>query len=74
MIPSFRGLQKSPRVEQIPEDRIFQLLNSDLSIREKESRFVSLTGKSRRTFYLYRKRLGLTRSYRLDSANPKTFP
>jgi hypothetical protein len=49
-----------------PEAHIRELLSSQLSTKEKEARFVSLTGKSRRTFYNYQKRLGLSRSYRTE--------
>ena len=57
--------QRSKKVE--PENHVFELLHSNLNPKEKEARFLSLTGKSRRTFYNYKKRLGLSRSYRLEN-------
>lgn len=49
--------------KQAEEDVVAQILRSGLSSREQELKFIATTGKSRRTFYLYKKRLGLTRSY-----------
>lgn len=40
------------------------LINPNLPPKLQEAEFRSRTGKSRRTFYLYKKRLGLTRHYR----------
>lgn len=42
---------------------VHEILRSGLSPKEQEERFVRVTGKSRRTFYNYKKRLGLTRPY-----------
>ncbi len=38
---------------------VLELFQSGLPNFEKEARFLSLTGKSRRTYYNYKKRLGL---------------
>ena len=46
-------------------DLISQLLRSGASAREQEAKFAASTGKSRRTFYNYKKRMGLTRQYRI---------
>lgn len=50
-------------------DKVRQILRTPLSAKEQEARFVSLTGKSRRTFYKYKKQLGLTRSYHLQASS-----
>ena len=42
-------------------DKVRSIVESNLSAKEQESRFISVTGKSRRTFYLYKRRLGFTR-------------
>ncbi len=46
-----------------PSDLISQLLQSGLSAKEQEAKFISTTGMSRRTFFNQKKRLGLTRPY-----------
>lgn len=51
-----------PRTHE-PVDLISQILRSGLSAREEEARFVASTGKSRRTYYNYKKKNGLTRRY-----------
>lgn len=43
--------------------KVGDILRSNLCAKEQETRFVALTGKSRRTFYNYKKQLGLTRPY-----------
>ena len=50
--------------KQSENDVVAQILRSGLTAREQEMKFIAATGKSRRTFYLYKKRLGLTRAYR----------
>ena len=50
-----------PRREK-QESLISQILKSGLSAREQEERFMATTGKSRRTFYNYKKRFSSTRS------------
>ena len=47
------------------EDAISQVLQSGLSPKEQEAHFVEVTGKSRRTYYNYKKRLGMTRAYQV---------
>lgn len=49
--------------QQKPVGLISQILQSGLSAKEQEAKFVSSTGKSRRTYYNLKKRLGLTRQY-----------
>lgn len=46
------------------DDIVTQILHSGLPVREQEQKYIAATGKSRRTYYLHKKRLGLTRSYR----------
>jgi hypothetical protein len=53
-----------------PQDQILELLHSPLSVKEKQARFISLTGKSRRTFYNYKRQFGLSRSYRSNVTHP----
>ncbi len=53
-----------PRSEE-PKDQIAEILQSDLSIKEQEAKFLATTGKSRRSFYNYRRKLGLTREYQV---------
>jgi hypothetical protein len=43
--------------------KIRDILRSQLSTKGQEARFVALTGKSRRTFYNYKRWLGFTRPY-----------
>lgn len=45
------------------KDQISSILSSGLTNKEQEARFLAQTGKSRRSFYNYKKKLGLTRSY-----------
>ncbi|MGK5084357.1 hypothetical protein WDW37_13760 [Bdellovibrionota bacterium FG-1] len=44
-------------------DVISQIFQGGFSVREQEAKFVNLTGKSRRTFFNYKKKMGLTRAY-----------
>jgi len=51
-----------PRSEA-PVDLMYDIIEFSLPVKEQEARFVAATGKSRRTFYNYKKHLGMTRSY-----------
>ena len=55
--------QLLPRVSQF-KDQISEILTSGLTTREQEAKFLAATGKSRRSFYNYKKKMGMTRSYR----------
>jgi len=44
-------------------DLLSEIFQSGVPAKEQEARFVASTGKSRRTFYNYKRRLGLSRSY-----------
>ena len=52
-----------PRRKNV-EEGVMELFSSGLSAKEQEERFCQLTGKSRRTYYVYKKEFGLSRSYR----------
>ena len=56
----------SPPTKTDVSENVQELLNSKLSIKEQESEFLKTTGKSRRTFYVYRRRMGLSRSYQTE--------
>jgi hypothetical protein len=45
------------------EKIIHEILSSSASVKQQEARFMAVTGKSRRTFYLYKRRFGLSRNY-----------
>lgn len=45
-------------------DVVSQILQARMPVKEQEAQFAQATGKSRRSFYNYKKRLGLTRAYR----------
>lgn len=47
-----------------PTPKLTDIFESDLSSREQEARFLATTGKSRRSYYYYKKRMGFTRTYR----------
>ena len=49
-----------------PTDLISQILRSELSAKEQEAKFSELTGLSRRSYYNYKKRTGLTRRYQVE--------
>jgi hypothetical protein len=51
-------------VSKVEEMMATALINPSLPSRLQESEFRTQTGKSRRTFYNYKKKLGLTRPYR----------
>lgn len=49
-------------------DLLMEIFQSGLSTKEQEAKFVASTGKSRRTYYNFKKRLGLTRTYQVRRA------
>lgn len=46
-----------------PKDKVAAILTSGLSNKEQEAKFLATTGKSRRSYYNHKKKLGLTRAY-----------
>lgn len=54
-----------------PENLLESLIDSPLSAKEQEGRFIAETGLSRRTYYNEKKRLGLSRPYRRAQKKPK---
>ncbi|MBI2712756.1 MAG: hypothetical protein HYX41_07890 [Bdellovibrio sp.] len=50
-----------------PKDQVRDILSSGLTTKEQEAKFVATTGKSRRSFYNYKKKMGLTRAYQRKS-------
>ena len=44
-------------------EQVEQILHSDLPVKKQEAKFLASTGKSRRTFYNYKKKLGFSRAY-----------
>lgn len=55
-------IQLLPR-KSVATDIMIDVFRSGLTVKEQESKFMSATGKSRRTFYNQKKKLGLTRAY-----------
>lgn len=50
-----------------PKDEISAILSSGLTTKEQEAKFLAATGKSRRSFYNYKKKMGLSRAYQRNN-------
>ena len=64
LLPKVSGASGTLVKTKDAEALVAEMLSTGLSVKAQEQKYVNETGKSRRSFYLHRKKLGLSRAYR----------